>query len=97
MSRSSGSSGGCARAASAFDLGERGEELGADERGRIAAKERAVLRPRFRRRLRECAAQWKEQLRGLADDLINPVQRECCHDERREPDRESLARLHVVE
>src|SRR5690606_15475378 len=51
---------------------------------RVSAKERRVRRPRGGRRLVECAADREEQLRGLAHDLVEPVDRRPRNDDERE-------------
>src|SRR5207245_6611673 len=61
------------RVARAFDLRERGEQLGRDDGGGMLAKERPVLAPGFERRLDERAAYRKKHLGGLADRLDYPV------------------------
>ena len=63
------------RVARALDLGERGEQLGGDGGGRVAAEERRVAAPGLGGRLGERAAHREEQLARLADHLVRPVHR----------------------
>ena len=54
------------RIARALDLGERGEQLGRDHRGRMLAEERSVLAPGRSRRLRQGLTDGEEHLGRLA-------------------------------
>src|SRR5207249_2305415 len=71
--------------ARAFDLGERGEQLGRDHGGGMLAKGRPVPAPGFRGRLYERTAYRKNHLGGLADRLDYPV---CRAPERQDGDRD---------
>src|SRR3984957_3967306 len=64
------------RIAGSFDLRERREPLGGNYVRGIFLKKGSVLPPGLGRRLVERAADGKEQLRWLADNLVHPVERE---------------------
>ena len=64
------------RIARALDLRQRRQQLRRDAARGVAPEERPVLPPGLLRSLIEGAAHRKEQLRGLADDLVESVQRQ---------------------
>jgi len=61
------------RIAGAFDLRQRGQQLGRDRARGIGVEERSVLSPRFDRFLIKRPADEKEQFARLADNVVNEV------------------------
>src|SRR4029453_19455154 len=60
------------RIAGALDLGERAQQLGGDDGGRMLAEERAVVPPCLGRRLGQPAVHREEELRVLLVTVLTP-------------------------
>ena len=79
------------RVTGSFHLRERGEQLGRNGLRRMLSKDRRVAAPSLRRGLEERATDGEKQLRGLADNLVDPVSGQPDHRKNRQcsndPDR----------